>query len=86
MGTLLAVPWLSPAPIWGVSWEPAHRHLPRPAPAVPVGAGLQGMMDSGRANGARQGQQRWGLEPLQRGQQLGQAVLLVAKMGSQLPG
>lgn len=48
--------------------------------------GLQGLMDNGRANGARQGQQRWGLEPLQRGQQLGRAGLLVAKMGSQLPG
>lgn len=26
VGMLLAVPWLSPAPSRGVSWEPAHRH------------------------------------------------------------
>lgn len=62
--------------------------IPAPAGSRSAGGsgGCRGRWKMGEQMGAQQGQRRWGLEPLPRGQQLGWAGLLVPRMGSQHPG
>lgn len=64
-----------------------HCHPPRPAPGAPAGAGTAG--DDGKLDG-KGGHDRdsnaGGLEPLPRARALGQAGLLVPRLGSEHPG